>query len=75
MIVLTITAHDIQTLLFLYQVGCQWRMQLLIQPWICTPGTKDSWVDRGSVDYNLVQSLPDTSTHDHAALQIEPKTC
>ena len=34
----------------------QWAhssVQLLIQPWICAPGTHQDWVDRGSVEYEV----------------------
>ena len=32
----------------LCQCGCQCSLRLLIQPWICAPGTHYGWVDRGS---------------------------
>ena len=43
----------------------QWAhssLQLLSQPWICTLGNHYGWVDRGSVEYEV---LPNTSTHGH----------
>ena len=38
----------------------QWAdssLQLLIQPWICTPGTHYSLVDRGCVEYEICPSV------------------
>ena len=38
----------------------QWahsHLQLLIHPWICTPGTHYGWVDRGSVEYEVCLTL------------------
>ena len=32
-------------------------LQLLIQPWICAPGTHYGWVDQGSVDYKVCPAL------------------
>ena len=49
--------HVQQTLPFLWQGGRQWSLQLLIQPWICVPGTHYSWVDRGSVEYEVCLTL------------------
>ena len=54
------TTHVQQTLPFPWQGGGQCSLQLLIQPWICAPGTHYGWVGRGSVEYEV---LPDTSTH------------
>ena len=34
-----------------WQGGRQCNLQLLIQPWICAPGTHYGWVDLGSVEY------------------------
>ena len=31
--------------------------QLLIQPFICAPGTYYGWVDRGSVEYEVCPTL------------------
>ena len=45
------TTHVQQTLHFPWQGGRQCSLQLLIQPWICAPGTHYGWVDRGSVEY------------------------
>ena len=38
----------------------QWAhssLQLVIQPWICAPGTHHSWVDWGSVEYEICLTL------------------
>ena len=51
------TTHVIQTLPFPWQGGCQCSLQLLIQPWICAAGTHYSWVDPGSVEYKVCQTL------------------
>ena len=56
----SITTHVQQTLPFPWQGGHQFSLQLLIQPWICTPGTHYGWVDQGSVEYDV---CTDTSTH------------
>ena len=52
------TMHVQQTLPFLWQGGRQCSLQLLIQPWICAPGTHYSWVDQGSVEYEVCSTLP-----------------
>ena len=46
-----------QTLPFPLQGGRQCSLQLLIQPWICAPGTPYGWVDRGSVEYEVCLTL------------------
>ena len=51
------TTHVQQTLPFPWQGGCQCSLQLLIQPWICAPGTYYGWVDRGSVEYEVYPTL------------------
>ena len=51
------TTHVQQTLPFPWQGGCQCSLQLLIQPWICAPGTHYSWVDRSSVEYEVYPTL------------------
>ena len=38
-------------------VGAYGSLQLLIQPWICAPGTHYGWVDRGSVEYEVCLTL------------------
>ena len=38
-------------------VGAYGSLQLLIQPWICAPGTHYGWVDRGSVEYEVCPTL------------------
>ena len=50
------TMHVQQTLLFPWQGGRKCSLQLLIQPWICVPGTHYGWVDRGSVEYEAYPS-------------------
>ena len=49
--------HVQQTLPFPWQGGRQCSLQLLIQPWICAPGTHYGWVDRGSVEYEVYPTL------------------
>ena len=51
------TTHVQQTLPFLWQGGRQCSLQLLIQPWICAPGTHYGMVDRGSVEYEVSLTL------------------
>ena len=51
------TTHAQQTLPFPWQGGHQYSLQLLIQPWICAPGTHYGWVDRGSVEYEVYPTL------------------
>ena len=51
------TTHIQQTLPFPWQGGRQCSLQLLIQPWICAPGTHYGWVDRGSVEYEVCPTL------------------
>ena len=51
------TTHVQQTLHFSWQGGCQCSLQLLIQPWICAPGTHYAWVDRSSVEYEVYPTL------------------
>ena len=51
------TTHVQETLPFPWQAGRQCSMQLLIQPWICAPGTQYGWVDRGSVEYEVCPTL------------------
>ena len=51
----SMTAHVQQTLPFPWQGGCHSSLQLLIQPWICAPGTHYGWVDQGSVEYKVCQ--------------------
>ena len=48
--------HVQQTLLFPWQGGCKCSLQLLIQTWICVPGTHYGWVDQGSVEYEAYPS-------------------
>ena len=38
-------------------VGAYGSLQLLIQPWICAPGTHYGWVDQGSVEYEVCPTL------------------
>ena len=38
-------------------VGAYCSLQLSIQPWICAPGTHYGWGDRGSVVYEVCQTL------------------
>ena len=47
------TTHVLQTLPFPWYGGCQFSQQLLIQLWICAPGTHYGWVDQGSVEYEV----------------------
>ena len=42
---------------FPWQGGRQCSLQLLIQPWICAPGSHYGWVDRGSVGYEVCPTL------------------
>ena len=52
------TTHIIQqTVPFPWQGGHQCSLQLLIQPWICAPGIHYSWVDQGSVEYEVCLTL------------------
>ena len=51
------TSHVQQTLPFPWQGGCQCNLQLLIQPWICGPGTHYVWVGQGSVEYDVCLTL------------------
>ena len=51
------TMHIQQTLPFPWQGGRQCSLQLLIQAWICAPGTHYGWVDRGSVEYEIYPTL------------------
>ena len=39
------------------KVGTYSSLQLLIQSWICTPGTHYNWVDKGSVGYKAYPTL------------------
>ena len=55
----SIKMHVQQTLLFPWESGYQCSLQLLIQPWICAPGTHYGWVDHGKVEYEVC------STHLH----------
>ena len=43
--------------LSLWQGGLQCSLQLLIQPWICAPGTHYGWVDWGIVEYKVCPTL------------------
>ena len=50
-----------------FRFYCPWQwahssLQLLIQPWICTPGTHYGWMDRGSVEYEVCQTLLHTAS-------------
>ena len=51
------TTHVQQTLPFPWQGERHCSLQLLIQPWICAPGTQYGWVDRGSVEYEVCPTL------------------
>ena len=51
------TTHVEQTLPFPWQGGHQCSLQLLIQPWICALGTHFGWVDGGSVEFEVCQTL------------------
>ena len=51
------TAHVQQTLRFPWQGRRQCKLQLLIQPWICAPGTHYGWVDQGSVEHEVCPTL------------------
>ena len=53
----SMTMHVQQTLPFPWKGECQYSLQLLIQPWICAPGTHYGWVDRGSVEYKVCPTL------------------
>ena len=76
------TTHVQQTLPFPWQGGRQCSLQLLIQPWICVPGTHYGWVDRGSVEYEVyptplrmastANQTPDLSILSPNALSIKP---
>ena len=52
----SMTEHVLQTWPFLSQGGRHCSLQLLIQPWICAPGTNYGWVDQDSME---IRSLPD----------------
>ena len=43
--------------LYLSWLWAHSSLQLLIQPWICAPGTHYGWVDRGSVEYEVCLTL------------------
>ena len=45
--------QSLNWLLFSWQGGRQCSLQLLIQLLICAPGTRYSWVDRGSVEHEV----------------------
>ena len=49
--------HVQQTLPLPWQGGRQCSLELLIQPWICAPGTHYCWADRGSVEYEACPTL------------------
>ena len=51
------TTHVQQTLPFPWQGGRQCSLQLLIQPWICAPGTHYGWVNQGSMEYKVCLTL------------------
>ena len=51
------TMHVQQTSPFPWQGERQCSLQLLIQPWICAPGTQYGWVDQGSLEYNVFPTL------------------
>ena len=42
---------------FPWQGVCQCSLKLVIQPWICAPGSHYDWVDRGSVEYEVHPTL------------------
>ena len=42
--------------------GTYGSLQLLIQPWICAPGTHNCWVDQGSVEYEVFPTLLHTTS-------------
>ena len=69
------TAHVQQTLPSTlplpWQGGRQCSLQLLIQPWICAPGTHYGWVDQGNVEYEVCLTLLQMA---NATLGIEPQT-
>ena len=43
--------------LFPWQGGRQFSLQLLIQPWICAPGTHYGWVDQAVWKYEVYSTL------------------
>ena len=54
--------RDYIIMFFRIYLPLQWahsslQLVLLIQPWICAPGTDYSWADRGSVEYELCPTL------------------
>ena len=49
--------HVQQSLPYPWQGGHQCSLKLLIQPWLCAPGTHFGWVDRGSVEYEVCPTL------------------
>ena len=53
----SMTTHVQHTLLFPWQGGRQCSLQLLIQPWICAPGTHYVWMNQGSVGYEVCPTL------------------
>ena len=71
------TTHVQQTLPFPWQGGHQCSLQLLIQPWICAPGTHYGSVGRGSVEYEVCLTLlhmasSGNRTPDHLILSPMP---
>ena len=40
-----------------YTMKEQFDVKVLIQPWICAPGTHYGWVDQGSVEYEVCPTL------------------
>ena len=57
----SMTTHVQQTSPFPWQGGRQLCLYLLIQHFICAPGTHYCWVGQGNVEYKV---CPNISTHD-----------
>ena len=51
------TMHMQQTLPFFWQGRRQCSLQLLIQCWLCGPGTHYSWVGRCSMEFEVCPTL------------------
>ena len=65
----SVTTFVQQTLPFPWQGRRQCSLQLLIQPWICAPGTHYGWVDQGGVNTKFAWRL-----YTWPALGIKPQT-
>ena len=72
------TTHVQQTLPFPWQGGRQCSLQLLIQPWLCEPGTHYGWVNQGSVEYKVCPTLvhmASTGNRNPDLLILSPMPC